>query len=157
MTTNRYPWRSARLGWVVAALALLVGGPLFLRMPLWCDVTLYDTAARSLLNGGVLYRDVFDTNPPGFPLLLAGVRGMCGFGWEVLRLVDLLVVGVITLLLVRWVKSAGGSVASAAWLVAGVAAFYLFLSESCHVQRDVWMLLPALIAARKGWMTEACV
>ena len=84
-TPNRLPWRSARLGWAVALAALVVGVPLFLRMPLWCDVTLYDMAARALLSGGVLYRDVFDTNLPGYPLLLTGVRWLLGNSIEVVR------------------------------------------------------------------------
>ena len=39
-----------------------------------CDLTLYDMAARSIMAGGVHYRDVFDTNLPGFVWLLVIVR-----------------------------------------------------------------------------------
>ena len=46
---RRYPWRSAVLGWLAAAVFLAAGVPLFLRMPLWCDATLYQLAARSKL------------------------------------------------------------------------------------------------------------
>ncbi|HEY1190874.1 MAG TPA: hypothetical protein VGE74_24800, partial [Gemmata sp.] len=59
-------WRSARLGWALAAAVLVAAVPLFLAMPPWCDVTLYQMAARNVLQGGVHYRDIFDTNLPGF-------------------------------------------------------------------------------------------
>src|SRR4051812_16662984 len=85
LAAARLPWRSARVGGLVAAAALLAGLPLFLRMPLWCDVTLYDMAARAILSGGVHYRDVFDTNLPGYPLLLAGIRWLFGNSMEVVR------------------------------------------------------------------------
>src|SRR6478752_5586949 len=86
------PWRSAVAGWVVVAAVLLVGVPLFLCMPPWNDVTLHDMAARSILRGGVHYRDVFDTNLPGIDWAMAGVRLLFGWGYESLRAVDLLVI-----------------------------------------------------------------
>src|SRR5947209_11592665 len=86
------PWRSARLGWAVATAALVAGVPVFLRTPPWCDVTLYDVAARNLLRGGVLYRDVFDTNLPGFVWALAAVRAVLGWSYEALWTVDLAIV-----------------------------------------------------------------
>ena len=48
----------AAAGWAVAALALLAGVPLFLCMPPWNDVTLHDMVVRTILRGGVPYRDV---------------------------------------------------------------------------------------------------
>src|SRR5271166_4500246 len=89
------PWRSATLGWFVFACLLVAGLPLFLRMPLWIDVTLYDLAARSVLAGGTHYRDVFDTNPPGFVWALCLVRTVFGPSSEALRAVDLAVVGIV--------------------------------------------------------------
>ena len=65
-------------GLVVAAGALAAGVPLFLRMPPWCDLTLYDVAAQNLLRGGVHYRDVFDTNLPGFVWVLAALQSVLG-------------------------------------------------------------------------------
>ena len=140
------PWRSARLGWGVAAAALVAGVPVFVRMPPWCDVTLYDVAARNVLSGGVLYRDVFDTNLPGFVWGLAAVRAALGWGYEVLWAVDLLVVAGAVALIDRLAKRAGASPAAWAWAVAGAAAFYPFTCEVNHGQRDVWMMLPALAA-----------
>ncbi|HUR54501.1 MAG TPA: hypothetical protein VMZ71_10240, partial [Gemmataceae bacterium] len=145
--SHRYPWRSARLGWAVAVAALIVGVPLFLRMPLWCDVTLYDMAGRAILSGGVHYRDVFDTNLPGYPLVLTGVRWLFGYSIEAVRWVDLGIVAAVTFLLMRWTREGGGSLAGVVWVAAGVATFYPFLSEFCHAQRDVWMMLPAVGAA----------
>jgi hypothetical protein len=50
-------WRSV-LGWVVLALLLVVGLPLHVCMPVWTDVHLFDLAARVLLRGGILYREI---------------------------------------------------------------------------------------------------
>src|SRR5262245_31278313 len=137
---------SAISGWAVAVAAMLAGVPIFLRMPPWCDVTLYDVAARNLLSGGVLYRDVFDTNMPGFVWALGGVRLLSGWSYEALRTVDLLVVAGIALLIDRLAQRAGASRSARAWTVAGIAAFYLFTCEFNHCQRDVWLTLPALAA-----------
>lgn len=141
-------WRSATTGWVVAALALLAGIPLFLRMPPWNDVTLHDLAARSILRGGVHYRDVFDTNLPGIDWSMAAVRWLFGWSYEVLRAVDLVVVAGIVFSLAGWVRRCGTQYVTVAWFVAAAALFYPFTSEFNHVQRDVWMLLPAVVAAR---------
>src|SRR5438105_3526568 len=98
------PWRSVWLPRIVTAVMLLAGLPIFLRMPLWCDLTLYDLAARNLLEGGVHYRDVFDTNLPGFVWVLACIRGVVGFGAFQLRCVDLVIVVGIVLLIDRLAK-----------------------------------------------------
>jgi len=142
------PWRSAIVGWVVASLALVVGVPFFLCMPPWVDVTLYDMAARSILRRGVYYRDVFDTNLPGIAWAMAAVRFLFGWSYEVLRVFDLLIIAAEVTLLLGWVRQAGGSRSSVAWLAAAAALFYPFTSEFSHMQRDSWMLLPALLAAR---------
>lgn len=142
-----WPWRWAWLGWAVALALLIAGGPLFLRMPLWTDANLYDVAAQNLLRGGVHYRDVFDTNLPGFVWLLTGLRAALGPSIEAARAVDLLVFGLIVGLVMRWARWGGASAAEQAWAVAASVAFYLFISEFNHLQRDVWMMLPALLAA----------
>jgi hypothetical protein len=142
------PWRNATLGWLTTAVILAVGLPPFLRMPLWCDATLYEVAARNVLQGGVHYKDVFDTNPPGFVWLMCAVFAAFGHWPEALRAVDLVVVGAVTVLLLRWARAAGASRAAVAWSAAGIASFYPFISEFCHVQRDAWMMLPAILAVR---------
>lgn len=140
------PWRWPVLGWVVAAGVLALGVPLFLRMPLWCDITLYAVAARTVLEGGVHYRDVFDTNPPGFVWLMCGIRTLFGPSAEAVRAVDLVVVAVTAVMLLRWAKLGGATPAAVAWAAAGMAAFYPFTSEFNHAQRDVWILLPTTAA-----------
>lgn len=140
------PWRWEWLGWALAAVLLVVGVPLFLRMPPWCDLTLYDMAARTVMTGGVHYRDVFDTNLPGFVWLLVGVRRLFGPSMEAVRTVDLLIVTATCVLLYRLAKWGGANRVGLAWLAAGAAAFYPFTTEFNHAQRDVWMFLPALAA-----------
>ena len=142
------PWRSAAAGWVVAAVALVAGVPLFLAMPPWCDVTLYQMAARNVLHGGVHYRDIFDTNLPGFVWLMAACQSAYGLNYAALRAVDLCVIGGSVAVLCGWVRRCGGGGAAVAWLVAAAALFYPFTSEFSHIQRDPWMLLPAALAAR---------
>jgi hypothetical protein len=142
----RFPWRSAAAGWGAFALLAAVGVPLFLRMPLWIDVTLYDMAARAVLSGGVHYRDVFDTNPPGFVWLMCAIRSVLGPSIEAVRVVDLAIVCVVGYFLLRAAREAGATAAGVAWAAAGFAGFYLFISEFNHAQRDVWMMAPALAA-----------
>lgn len=131
---------------VVTGAALLIGLPLFLRMPLWCDLTLYDMAARNLLAGGVHYRDLFDTNLPGFVWLLTGLRAAFGFGAFQLRCADLLIVAAIVVLVDRLAKRGGATLATRWWAIAGAAVLYPTSTEMNHAQRDVWMALPVAAA-----------
>jgi hypothetical protein len=140
------PWRSVLLARIVTVAVLAFGVPLFLRMPPWCDLTLYDIAAKNINSGGIHYRDVFDTNLPGFVWLLAGWRSVAGGSIEAVRLLDLSIVAAIVFLMDRLAKRAGATPAARAWAIAGAAAFYPFSTEFVHCQRDVWMLLPALAA-----------
>ncbi len=141
-----FPWRSAALGWLVAGVFLFVGVPLFLRMPLWCDATLHAVAANAIATDGVHYRDVFETNPPGFAWALWCVRGVFGLSAETIRATDLAIVALVTLGLVWLARGSGSDRANVAWMCAAIAAFYLFIHEFNHVQRDVWMMLPAVVA-----------
>jgi len=130
-------------GWLTAGALLALGVPLFLRMPLWCDATLYAVAAREVATGGVHYRDVFDTNPPGFVWALCAVRGTLGTSSEAARAADLLIVALVVAGLLGWARAAGARGAGLAWCAAACAAFYPFAAEFNHAQRDVWMMLPA--------------
>jgi len=103
------PWESVRLPQAVTLLALAVGLPLYLRSPLWCDITLYDVAARNLLQGGAHYRDVFDTNLPGYVWLLTAIRWAFGFGTVALRCVDLAIVAGIVLVVDRIARRGGAT------------------------------------------------
>lgn len=131
----------------MTALVLIGGVPLFLAMPPWCDVTLYQMAARNVLKGGVHYRDIFDTNLPGFVWLMAAAQVLFGGNYAALRTVDLLVIAGATAVLCRFVRRCGAPGYAVAWLAAAVALFYPFTSEFSHIQRDPWMLLPAALAA----------
>ncbi len=131
---------------VAAAVALVAGLPLYLRSPLWCDVTLYDLAARNLLSGGVHYRDLFDTNLPGFVWLMTGLRWAFGTSSVVVRLADLVIVCGVVALLDRLMKWGGATRLARWWALAGIAFLYPFAIEMVHAQRDVWMMLPALAA-----------
>lgn len=138
-------------GWLVVAVVLAVGGPLFVCMPPWPDVTLYDLAARNVLRGGVHYRDVFDTNFPGMVWCFVVLRQLGGPSYEWLRIADLLVVGSSVTVLVVGLKRGGVSASRLGWFTAACVLFYPFLSEFNHVQRDGWMLLPALLALEARW------
>ncbi len=140
------PWQSVWLPRVITVVALLAGLPLFLRMPLWCDLTLYDVAARNIMRGGIHYRDVFDTNLPGFVWLLAGIRSVLGFSAFALRCVDLAIVTSIVLLIDRVAKRGGATPVTRWWAFAGVAMLYPFAVEMAHCQRDTWMALPIMAA-----------
>jgi hypothetical protein len=142
----RNPRPSELAAWILLALLVLIGTPLFLCMPLWADVTFYDLCARNLLSGGVHYRDVFDTNPPGMPWIHAAVRTCVGWGSEAMRAVDLMVVvGVIGLLL-GWLRMLGRSREALVWTAVALTGFYFSTSEWCHCQRDIWSLLVVLVA-----------
>ncbi len=139
----------------VALAALLVGVlavnlPGFVRSPLDSDATLWDLFARSVLAGGVPYRDAFDNNLPGMLWAHMAIRSLFGWRPEVLRLADAGVVAAIVFVLLRWLP-AGCPVAWRLFSATALTAFYLSTSEWCHCQRDTWMLLPALLAAGLRW------
>lgn len=143
MTMNRYSEVGA---WMVLALMVVVGVPLFVCMPLWADVTFYDLCARNILSGGAHYRDVFDTNPPGMPWIHALVRTCAGWSSEAMRVVDLVVVAGVVGLFAGWLRTLGRSRAVLAWTAVAMVGFYFSTSEWCHCQRDIWSLLVVLVA-----------
>ena len=148
------PWESVRLPQVITGVALAIGLPLFLQTPVWCDITLYDVAARNLLRGGVHYRDVFDTNLPGFVWLLTAICWTFGFSSIALRSVDLAIVAGIVTLIDRLARRGGATPVSRWWAIAAVAVLYPSTVEMVHAQRDTWMALPIvaalLIRVRRG-------
>jgi hypothetical protein len=148
-SASRVEALTARLGWLAVAGLLLVGLPLFVRLPLWCDATLFDLCARNVLHGGVHYRDLHDNNLPGMLWAHLAVRPLVGWGSEALRLVDFAVVAAEVTLLLLWLRGLGRSPLVLSWTAFALLACYLSLSERCHCQRDTWMLLPALLALRQ--------
>ena len=139
-------WRSPRLPLTLAGLLIVAGVPIFLRLPLWCDVSLYDVAAHAILSGGVHYRDVFDTNTPGYVWCLTLLRATVGDSSLAVRAVDLGIFAGVAFLLDRLAKLGGGTPTTRWWALAGMVALYPFGSESLHAQRDVWLALPMLTA-----------
>lgn len=134
-------WATSRgtTGLLVLLLVLML--PLFLRMPLTADTALYDLQARTVLEGGTLYADVFEPNLPGVVWLHLLVRSAFGWSSEVLRLFDLLCFGgAMWLLQIFALPTKNLTTKTLFWFT--TLLFYFSLSEWCHCQRDVWMLLP---------------
>lgn len=98
---------SLALGLISLAAVVVVGVPIFIRTPVWVDVTYHDLSAWNILHGGVHYRDVFETNLPGMVWLHALLRPVIGWSHEAIRVVDLFVFGLVVLLLTRII---GGSI-----------------------------------------------
>jgi len=125
------------LALALAAAALLVHAPLFVRSPLGPDPVMYDLQAQLVHEGGVLYRDILEPNLPGAVWMHLAVRSTGGWSSEALRVFDLAWVSLAAWLATRFI--CGGI---ALRMCAGIAiiAGYTTLSEWCHCQRDVWML-----------------
>ena len=136
--------------WPAAFLCAIVvlGVPVFLCLPPNPEMVVYDVQAMVLGKGGVLYRDVFEPNLPGAIWIHAIVRSLFGTGIVALRAVDLAVFTGIVWLLADWLKLCGMPVAGRLWTSGFLFMFYLTAFEGCHCQRDMWLLLPSLIAVR---------
>jgi hypothetical protein len=146
-TAGREPRSGERLllcvGWASVGLLLMAALPLFVCMPLWSDATILDLCGRTFLRTGGFYREIFHNGSPGMIWLQAGVRRLFGWRSEVLRFADAVVVVTIVCLLI-WDLSPQGR----PWLAFFLLVFYFSTPEGCHCQRDLWMLLPALLALR---------
>ena len=103
---NRVP---LLLALIALATVMAIGVPLFLRTPVWVDVTYHDLSAWNILHGGVHYRDVFETNLPGMVWLHCVIRPIVGWSHEAIRAVDLFVIGTVVFLLARIMKQSGVS------------------------------------------------
>jgi hypothetical protein len=131
--------------WVLLFAVLVVNLPAFLCMGLDPDVSQWDLCTRTVQRGGVLYRDAVENNLPGMLWLHGLIRLVLGWRSEVLRMVDLLIVIGVIWQLVQWLPASAGR-AERLGLMAALLGFYLSTSEWVHCQRDIWMMLPALIA-----------
>src|SRR4051812_31692456 len=125
------------------AVVLAVNLPAFLRTALDCDPILFDLYARDMARGAVLYRDMVENNTPTMIGLHACVRSAFGDSVEALRAVDLLVVGFGLGLLAWWFHPGRPDLRVLTFLL--LAVLYLTTTEWCHVQRDVWLLPPAMV------------
>lgn len=135
---------SAKLALAVLVLLWAVQTPLFLAMPITNDATVYDVQARHALAGGVLYRDLFETNLPGAVWIHMLVRSVAGWSGEALRGFDLLMFAAALTLFAGHLRRVGAGARMTIWAVVAVSAFYFSSSEWLHCQRDAWMLVPAL-------------
>jgi hypothetical protein len=129
---------------------IVVNLPAFIRLGPDSDNNVYDLAARNILWGMVPYRDTFENNFPGVVWMLMGLRSVFGWSSEILFAFDFaLVAGLSTILASFVVKARHGDSGFARLLLVFVLlSFYLSTSEWNHAQRDVWMMLPVLLAVR---------
>jgi hypothetical protein len=131
--------------WLLLFAVLVINAPAFLRMGLDPDAMQWDLGAHTVLQGGIPYQDWIENNLPGMLWLHVLIRSVLGWRSEALRLVDLLIVLTLIWQLTRWLPASAPR--NTRLGTAGVLlVFYLSTSEWCHCQRDVWMLLPALLA-----------
>ena len=136
--------RRAVVAGCVLAVLLGVNLPALLRTALDCDPIVFDLYVRDAGRGRVLYRDMLENNTPAMIWLHAGVRAAFGWSSEVLRAVDVLVVGGGVWLLAGWFNA--GRLDRRLLAAAVLGSVYLTMSEWSHCQRDVWLLLPVLAA-----------
>lgn len=133
---------------LVAAIILLATvayvTPLFVSKPLTSDTVLYDLQAKTVLDGGVAYRDILEPNLPGAIWTHMALRSAIGDSSEAIRIVDLLILGLNLSLLSLWLKRSGVGATARIITATILLLFYVSMSEWCHCQRDSWMLLPAL-------------
>jgi hypothetical protein len=134
------------LAWLALLVALLVLAPLFLRLAVWGDCTLFDLAARSFLRRGRWYEEIFFHGPPGMVWLQAAARSLVGWGSEGLRAADLAVLAGIVWLLARGTQPQSLPRYASIWIAVVVFLCYTSATEWSHCQSDGWMLLPALAA-----------
>ncbi len=114
------------LAWSLLVLLLVTNVPLFLCMPLTDDAAMYDL------------------HLPGVIWLHAAVRGTLGTSSLALRAVDLLLFTTFVAFSRPWLASYGVTRATQAWSVLVLFVCYFSLSEWCHCQRDLWLLVPGL-------------
>jgi len=130
--------------WAVVIALLVTSGPLFLCMPITDDAALWGLHAQVLLDGGMPYRDVLETNPPGTLWLVAAIRWTLGTSSVALRAADLAMFALVVVLLLKILKDAGVTRTVRVWTGAICLLFYFSISEWCHCQRDMWMMVPSL-------------
>ncbi|MEW4488519.1 hypothetical protein AB1L42_10585 [Thalassoglobus sp. JC818] len=136
--------------WGVLAILLLLNVPVVLCLHLTCDSALYDLQAQCAFDGGVLYRDMIEPNFPGIVWIHMLIRSISGWSSVALRAVDLFVVAGIVAVLGSLIRKPKESLFSLrmGFVAVSIFALHLGLLEWCHCQRDLWMLLPCLLATQ---------
>ncbi len=138
---------SRRLAWSAVVALLVSNGPLFLCMPIIDDAALWNLHVQVFLDGGVPYRDVLETNPPGTLWLMTAIRWLLGPSSIALRTADLVILGTVILLLLQILRDVGLGKSVRIWTGAICLLFYFSISEWCHCQRDMWLMVASL-----GWL-----
>lgn len=143
------PSAKARPGWpwaaIVTAAAVVVSLPLFVCEPLWVDANFYATAARVVLNSGVLECDLLYIFPPAMVWIRLLTEGALGGRSEWVRAIDVAWMAATFWLLARW---GGGKVFGRGrwWIFWTLLLLYIGTPTNCHAQPDTWMLLPTVVA-----------
>jgi hypothetical protein len=121
--------------------------PLFLCASLWVDASFYGIAARLVLDGGVLERDLVYIYPPATVWLRLITEGLFGGRNEWIRGLDLFFAVGSLIALVGYGRGVtfGSTRPLIFW---SLFVFYLGSSWVCHAQPDVWMLFPTALALR---------
>ncbi len=146
------------LVWCAVLMLLVAIVPLFLSSPLNSDAIYYDLQAKCVADGGVLYRDMLEPNLPGAVWIHAAVRTLGGESSVTLRLFDLFAFSLVAVLLAirDWgfqpqhvpseLRQDAPATHRAPTLIFACCLFYLPLTSWSQCQRDLWMLLPGLVA-----------
>lgn len=138
-------WNSSTLSLGALILLVVAATPQLICMPVTNDVSYYDLQARTVMRGGMLYRDMVEPNFPGVVWVHILVRSLAGWSTEALRVFDLLVFGLTVFCLARFTSAVRFQVGLLLFLA------YYSVSEWCHVQRDLWLLLPVAFALNLRW------
>lgn len=136
---------TSRLSLGALIVLVVAATPQLICMPVTNDVSYYDLQARTVLRGGMLYRDMLEPNFPGVVWVHMVVRSLFGWSTEVLRAFDLLVFCFTVYFLTRFVPAVRYQLGFLLLLA------YYSVSEWSHVQRDLWLLLPTAAALNLRW------
>jgi hypothetical protein len=156
-STGESGTRSRRIAvWGSAALVVAVLAFTLVVTPYHGDHAVYALIGRDVLDGRVLYRDIWDIKQPGLFLWYGLVTGLLGFTQVATRLADVLAVAVSALLVGRFLAPRVGAAELRRWAPL-IAAAVLFLAAGPrdHGQLELLCLVPALgavllVAGRPG-------
>ncbi len=134
--------------WGAIGVLLVANVPLFMCQHITGDAVMFDLQARCALDGGVLYRDILEPNLPGVVWIHMLVRSFAGWSTYALRGFDLLMLSGIVIGLTCWTQTTSERLLSVrrGAITLSIVWFYFSLTEWSHAQRDLWALLPCVVA-----------
>ena len=143
--------RGRRAAWLTAAMLFVVVRALpMLTYPLGRDQGTYLTMGKSLLQGSVLYRDLWDNKPPGIFYLYGLIGKLFGIRMWSAAAVDLALLLLVSWCIFRFTERYLGSAAAAVAVVVHavwhVEAGYIFTAQPEFVQLPLIFLAYFLIA-----------